>query len=522
ETYGEDPYLVSRMGVATVKGYEGDLGSENVLSCTKHLVAGSQSVNGANKAPSDISERTLREVFFPPFEACAKAGSRTYMVAHNEINGVPCHTNKWLMQDVLRGEWGWDGIMVSDWMDIERVFLIHSTADSYKEAFRQAIDAGIDVHMHGIRWQELVCELVREGSISEKRIDQSVRRVLECKFRLGLFEQPYADPEKTMETRLCPEHRATALEAARESIVLMKNNGFLPLDPNVARRVLVTGINADEQGILGDWAAPMADDDVVTILEGLRAAAPKTEFVHIDQGWNPFEMTEAKVEEAARTARGVDLSIVVVSEATMRFRPQRTNGENADRSDNLPFGLQCRLLEKVAQAGKPVILVYTSGRPLSIPWTKQSDSVPAIINAWEPGMYGGQAVAEVIYGIINPSGKLPVTIAESTAQVLNVYNHKPSHFFNKYTGSAWEPYYPFGYGLSYTTFRYDNLKLSSETISAKDNLKVSVDITNTGDRDGVEIAQLYIRDCYSQVSRPVKELKGFRRCALTPGQTATV
>ena len=248
ETFGEDPYLVSLMGAETVRGYQGDLSSDDVLACIKHFVGGSQPINGTNGSPTDLSERTIREVFFLPFEKGVEAGAMSLMTAHNELNGIPCHSNEWLMEDVLRGEWGFKGFVVSDWMDIEHIYDLHATAENLKEAFYQSIMAGMDMHMHGVYWNEYVCELVREGRIPESRIDMSVRRILEMKFRLGLFEQPYADEETTMDVRLCEEHRQTALEAARKSIVLLKNDGLLPLNPQKYRRVLVTGIN-DPRGL---------------------------------------------------------------------------------------------------------------------------------------------------------------------------------------------------------------------------------------------------------------------------------
>ena len=344
ETYGEDPYLVSLLGVQTVKGYQGDLnGTDDVLACIKHFVGGSEPINGTNGSPADLSERTLREVFFPPFEAGVKAGALSLMTAHNELNGVPCHSNEWLMTDVLRKEWNFPGFIVSDWMDIEHIHDLHATAENLKEAFYQSIMAGMDMHMHGLHWNEMVVELVKEGRIPESRIDESVRRILDVKFRLGLFEHPYADEDPTNNVRLCAEHRATALEAARNGIVLLKNENLLPLDASKYKRVMVTGINADDHNILGDWSAPGDPDDVITILEGLKMVAPDTKFDFVDH-----------------TA---DLNIVVAGEYMMRFRwTDRTDGEDTDRSDINLVGLQNELIEKVAASGKPTILVLGRGR----------------------------------------------------------------------------------------------------------------------------------------------------------------
>ena len=521
ETFGEDPYLVSLMGEETVKGYQGDLSSDDVLACIKHFAGGSQPINGTNGSPTDLSERTIREVFFPPFEKGVEAGAMSLMTAHNELNGIPCHSNEWLMEDVLRGEWDFKGFVVSDWMDIEHIHDLHATAENLKEAFFQSIMAGMDMHMHGVYWNEYVCELVREGRIPESRIDESVRRILEMKFRLGLFEQPYADEKTTMDVRLCETHRKTALEAARKSIVLLKNDGLLPLSPEKYRRVLVTGINADDHNILGDWSADQKPENVVTVLEGLKMIAPQTDFVFVDQGWDPRNMSRQAVDRAASLARTCDLNIVVAGEYMYRGRwTERTSGEDTDRSDIDLVGLQNELIRKVAASGKPTILVLVSGRPLGTEWA--AEHLPALINAWEPGMYGGQAIAEIMYGKVNPSAKLAVTIPRSVGQTQMIYNHKPSQYFHPYAVTPSTPLYPFGYGLSYNTYEYSDLTIDKEEMTAEQTLKVSVKVKNTGKMAGDEIVQLYIRDCFSQVTRPVKELKDFARIPLAPGEEKTV
>ncbi len=521
ETFGEDPYLVSQMGIQTVKGYQGDLNSENdVFSCIKHFVAGSEPINGTNGSPADLSERTLREVFFPPFKAGVDAGAMSLMMSHNELNGIPCHSNEWLTTDVLRKEWGFKGFIVSDWMDIEHLYDLHATAENLKEAFYQSIMAGMDMHMHGIHWNELVLELVKEGRIPESRIDESVRKILTIKFRLGLFEHPFADEKTTMKVRLSPEHRQTALEAARNSIVLLKNDGLLPLAEKY-KNVLVTGINANDMNILGDWSAVQKDENVITVLEGLKMVSPNTHFEFVDQGWDPRNMSPEKVNEAAEKAKSADLNIVVAGEYMMRFRwTERTGGEDTDRSDIDLVGLQNELIEKVAASGKPTILILITGRPLGV--EKAVEKVNALVQAWEPGMYGGQAIAEILYGKINPSAKLPITIPRSVGQIQMIYNHKPSQYFHPYVVTSSEPLYPFGYGLSYTNYKYDNLQLSDKEISKGENLEVSVDVTNTGKMDGTEIVQLYLRDKFSSVTRPVKELKDFSRVTLKAGETKTV
>ena len=523
ETFGEDTYLVGQMGLALTKGLQGDMqGGDDVLACIKHCIADSQPINGANHAPSDISERTLHEIFLPPYELNIREGQAgSLMTAHNEINGVPCHKSKWLMEDKMRKEYGFTGFVVSDWMDIERIHTLHKAAPSRKEAYYQSIMAGMDMHMHGLHWNEEVAELVREGRIPMSRIDESVRRILTAKFRLGLFENPYCDIEEGKKVRMCEEHRATALEAARNSIVLLKNDGILPLDVKKYKRVLVTGINADDENIMGDWSAPQKPENVTTILEGLRQVAPSTDFVFVDQGKSPKLMKQENVDKAARLARTTDLNIVVAGETSLRARRKvKTCGENQDRAEIHLFGLQQELVKKIAASGKPTILVIVAGRPQAVVWEKEN--LPAIVCAWEPGLVGGQAVAEILYGKVNPTGKLAITIPRTAGQVQMYYNHKPSHYRYKLQDIPNEPLFPFGHGLSYTTYEYSDLKLSKSEISDKENIDVTVTIKNTGARDGVEIAQLYIRDCYSDVTRPVKELKGFERVALKAGESKEV
>ena len=523
ETFGEDPYLVTLMGEATTRGYQGNLDTPNdVLACVKHFVGGSYSINGTNGAPCDVSERTLREVFFPPFEASVKSGGATVMMSHNELNGVPCHTNSWLMEDVLRKEWGFKGFVVSDWMDIEHCVDQHFTAKDNKEAFMQSILAGMDMHMHGPEWQTAVVDLVKEGKISEERINQSVRRILRTKFQLGLFEHPYVTKKERDRVINNPEHKATALEATRNSIVLLKNaDQLLPLDAKRYRKVLVTGINADDQNIMGDWSELQPDDKVLTVLKGLRMVSPETQFEFVDQGWDPRNMSPEKVDEAVAKAKECDLNIVCCGEYMMRFRwNDRTSGEDTDR-DNLDLvGLQNELIQRINETGKPTVLVIISGRPLSVNYA--AEHVPAIINAWEPGQYGGQAIAEIIYGKVNPSAKLAMTMPRSAGQLSTWYNHKASAFFHPVVCGKSTPLYPFGFGLSYTTFEYSNLRLSASEMGKTGTLKATVTVKNTGKCEGVEIVEMYINDCVSSAARPVKELKGFERVALKAGESQDV
>lgn len=523
ETFGEDPYLVSLLGAASVRGYQGDgFGSaENVLACAKHFIGGSQPINGTNGSPTDISERTLREVFFPPFKATVDAGVYSFMTAHNELNGIPCHANPWLMEDILRKEWGFKGFVVSDWMDIEHIHDLHHTAVDNKDAFYQSVDAGMDMHMHGPEFYEKVIELVREGKLTEERINESCRKILYAKFQLGLFEKPFTDEKDYKGVLFNEKHKTTALEAARKSIVLLTNDGILPLDGTKYKNVFVTGMNADNQTILGDWALTQPDENVTTILEGLKSVSPATEFSFLDMGWNIRKMDKDKVKQAADMAGKADLAIVAIGEYSLRVNwYDKTCGEDCDRSDINLAGLQQELVESIIETGVPTIVVLVNGRQLGVEWI--ADHANALVEAWEPGSLGGQAVAEILYGKVNPSGKLPVTIPRHVGQIQMIYNHKPSMYFHPYAIGESTPLFRFGYGLNYTKYEYSDLTLSSPEMARNGEVNVSVRVTNSGGMDGEEIVQLYIRDLYSSATRPVKELKDFKRVPLRAGETKTV
>ena len=523
ETFGEDPLLVSRMGVATVKGLQGEQAdkSEHVLACAKHLVGGGQSVNGRNCAPFDASERMLNEIFFPPFKACVDAGVYTLMAAHNELNGIPCHGNKYLLTELLRNKWHFNGFVVSDWMDVERMHSQHCTAETMEEASVMSVDAGIDMHMHGPGFMDHIIKAVKDGRISEERIHNAVRKILKAKFELGLFENPYYDEEKSKAVLFNPTHQETALELARKSIVLLTNNGTLPLDENRYKNVLVVGPNADSHAILGDWGLPQPDENMTTVLEGLRQISPSTSFHYFDVGWKIRKMEPEKVKEAGLLARKMDAAIVVVGENSMREEwMEKTCGENMDRSDiNLP-GLQEELVEEVYKAGIPVIVVLVNGRQLGVEWI--ADHVSALVEAWEPGSLGGQAVAEVLYGKVNPSGKLPVTVPRHVGQIQCVYNQKSANTWFPYALGNSDPLFCFGYGLSYTQFKYEALSINRTTMQPADTARLSINVTNAGNMDGDEVVQLYIRDDYSSATRPLKELKDFKRIHLKKGETQTV
>lgn len=524
ETFGEDPYLVTRMGVATIKGFQGKdcQGTEVALACAKHLIAGSEPSNGTNAAPMDVSERTLREVYLPPYKAAVEeANVFTLMAAHNELNGIPCHADQWMMTDIMRGEYGFNGFIVSDWMDVDRIYDLHYAALTLKDAFYETIDAGLDMRMHGPDFLEKVVELVKEGKLLEAQIDRACSKILEAKFRLGLFENPFVSLEKTTQTLYNKKHLQSALEMAEESIVLLKNeNNLLPLDFSDYKNILVTGPNANNHTILGDWTLQQPDANVVTILDGIREIAGSAKVNYYDYGDDVRQNSMDKVNEAAAIAKKSDLAIVVVGENPLRYQKSKTCGENIDRMGLELLGTQNQLVQKIHETGVPTIVVLVGGRPLSVNWIAQN--VQALVQAWEPGSLGGRALANILTGKVNPSAKLPISIPRHSGQIQMIYNHKPSQYFHKYIDGPSTPLYPFGFGLSYTRFDYSGLKLSHAKISVLDSFTASIELTNVGNREGTEVVQLYIRDVYSSATRPVKELKDFTRVTLKSGEKKTV
>ena len=524
ETFGEDPFLVGRMGAAAVRGLQGRDGPDanHVLACVKHAIAGSVPVNGLNGAPTDISERTIRSVFLPPYLEAFKAGAGSLMTAHHELNGVPCHANRWLVEDLLRREGGFNGFVVSDWMDIEGLVTMHHTAADQKEAIYQAVMGGVDMHMHGPGFFEPLLYMVYDWRIPEARIDDSVRRILRAKFKLGLFDQPQTPPERAAEVTFCAAHQHTALEAARKGIVLLKNEqSLLPLDAKRFKHILVTGPLADTQATLGDWVLPQPEQNIVTVLKGMKQIAPQgCEVSYYDCGSKARATKPEAIEEAAKQAAAADLTVLVVGENSIRSdNADKTSGEEVDRSDiDLP-GNQLALVQAVLASGKPVVVVLVNSRPIGSEWTM--DHVPAVVEAWEPGCKGGQAVAEILFGLVNPSGKLPITIPRSVGQIQTVYNYLPSQYSRKYALGQTGPLFWFGHGLSYTTFKYENLRLPAK-VSPGENVTVTVDVTNTGQRAGDEVVLAYVHDVVSSTTTPVKSLQAFKRISLAPGEKHTV
>ena len=523
ETFGEDPFLVAKMGVATVEGLQQTdfKGYDKVIANAKHFVGGGDSINGLNIAPLDVSERTLRQDYFPPFKEVIDAGVFTIMEAHNEVNGVPSHGNKFLLNDVLRGEWDFPGFVVSDWLDVDRLKTLHKVVPTHKDAVHLTVDSGMDMNMHGPQFAGPIIELVNEGRLTEERIDASVKPILLAKFRLGLFDNPYVDETLRDRVNFNIEHQQTSLAMARESIVLLKNdNNVLPLK-NV-KNVFVTGPNADAHTILGDWSLPQPEDKVTTVLEGLQQVSAKSiKLDYLDVGKQVKVLTDEQIGEAAERAKSADVSIVVVGENPLRFDNEgKTSGENVARANLDLYGKQLELIKAIHAAGKPVIVVLINGRPVSEPWLV--DNVDAIVEAWEPGSFGGQAVAEILYGKVNPSAKMPISVPYSAGHIQSIYNHKPSTYFKRYVDSPTKNLYEFGFGLSYSTFTYSDLSIDKSSISKDGSATVTVKVTNTSNVAGDEVVQLYINDNYSQVTRPVKELKGFERVSLAAKETKQV
>lgn len=521
ETFGEDTCLVSNMGVAAVEGLQGKLmGGEGVLSTTKHYIAGGEPNAGLNGAPMDLSERKLREVYLPPFEAAVKAGTWTVMPAHNEVNGVPCHAQKHLIEGVLRGELGFHGFTVSDWMDIEYLFSRHHVATSMDDAFAKAVEAGLDMHMQGPLFFEGIVKAVQSGRIPEERIDRGVRRILESKFRLGLFEKDLVDLAAAEKTSGNPVHMRTSLEAARRSVVMLKNDGILPLSHGQYKKICVIGPNAANHTLLGDWALKQPDEKVCNVFRGIQTVAGDCELVLDDCGGSIVNMNGKHIDAAAAKAAQSDLNIVVVGENSLRYAPGKTCGENNDR-DNISLpGRQVELIDAVQAAGKPVIVVLINGRPLDLCKIQQQAS--AILEAWEPGSQGGLAIAEILWGQVNPSGKLPVTFPRNAGQIPTIYNYRPSQYSRRYAMGPTGALYQFGYGLSYTEFSFDNVRLDKKEISPGESAELKVTVANSGGCDGEEVVQVYVTDEYSSVTLPVKQLKHFKRISLKKGESREV
>ncbi len=531
ETFGEDPFLVGEMGAAMIRGFQGNDFSEkfNVIACAKHMIAGAEPLNGLNISPMDVSKRTLYEVHLPPYKKAIDAGVYTIMAAHNELNGIPCHMHKELMTDVLRNQWGFGGFYVSDWYDVKRIWEYHRIAKNYKEASFLSVDAGMDMNMHGPKFFDHVVALVNEGQLSIDRVNEACAKILYAKFQLGLFEQRMVDKNQIEEHVFIESHKNKSLEISDKSITLLKNKNLLPFKKTDApKRILVTGPNANNSTTLGDWHFEQPAENVITILEGLeKISKPHNYDVDFfDSGQKIREIQASKIEEAAQRSKEYDYVVVVVGDNSLRYdweggrSRDKTAGENKARADIKLPGKQIDLIQSISQQNPNVVVVYVSGKPVGEPWIQ--DHIPAIVHAWEPGSMGGLSLAKILFGELSPSGKLPLTVPRSVGQLQMVYNHKPSNYKHKYAFEKTAPLYPFGFGLSYTDFSISAPSLSNATLSSDQTEILSVTITNTGSVEAEEVVQLYVRDLFSSVTRPVKELKGYQRVSLQPGESKEV
>jgi beta-glucosidase len=523
EGSGEDPFLGSAMAAARVKGFQGsDLSAQDsVVACAKHYVAYGAAEAGRDYNTVDISEKTLREVYLPPFHAAVEAGVGTFMSAFNDLNGISASANKFTLTTILKGEWKFNGFVISDWGSI-RELMNHGIAASPAEAGEKAVNAGVDMDMVGQVYPEVLASLVRQGKVSQKTIDDAVRRILRIKFKLGLFEHALTDPAREAPVTLTKENLDVALDAARGSIVLLKNErGLLPLRKDI-KSVAVIGPLADDRVTpLGSWSGKGSSENVVSVLEGIKSkVAPGTQVFH-GKGCDVNGDATEEIAQAVELARKAEVAILVVGESA------DMSGEGASRAFLDIPGKQNDLLKAVHQAGVPVIMVLMNGRPLTIVWA--AENIPAIVEAWQLGVRMGDAVADVLFGDFNPGGKLPVSFPRTVGQVPIYYNHKNTgrpptedHFTSRYLDVPVTPLYPFGYGLSYTSFRYSNLQLSAKSIGLKQQLRVSAEVENVGKLSGDEVVELYIRDLVASMSRPVKELKGFQKISLAPGEKKRV
>lgn len=511
ETYGEDPYLASKFAVAFVEGLQ----SQKVAATPKHYVANFVGDGGRDSYPIHFSERLLREIYFPAFKAAVqKAGALSIMSAYNSLDGIPCTSNKWLLTDVLRNEWGFKGYVVSDYMAVTHLLTKHRVASNKAEAAKLALEAGMDFELPNTDCFENIIDLVKNGQLSQEVLDESVRRFLKVKFMLGLFDDPYVDPKRAAEMNDNSEHRELALEIARESIVLLKNeNKLLPLNKNDIKKIAVIGPNAAVPRMGGYSGYGV---EIVTPLEGIKRKVKNIAEVYYAQGCDLLNDSKDGFDEAVKIAQKSDVVLMFMGNSV-----PETEGEQRDRHNlNLP-GVQEELIKVVASTGTPVVVVLINGSAITmLNWI---DDVKAIIEAWYPGEEGGTAIADVIFGDYNPSGKLTITFPKHVGQLPLYYNHKPTGRVDDYCDlRGKQPLFEFGYGLSYTKFDYSNLALSSEKISPVENLRVSFDIENTGEYSGTEVAQLYIRKRFSKLTRPIKELKGFARVNLNVGEKKNV
>lgn len=541
ETYGEDPFLNSIMGTAMVKGFQGTaIGSgKNIISTLKHFTAYGVPEGGHNGGLVNTGVRELYQSYLPPFKAAVKAGALSIMTAYNSIDGVPCSSNAFLLDTILRKQWGFKGFTVSDLNSINGLMQVNHVAASYTDAAAQAMNAGLDNDLGGAVFAAPLMEAVKNGTVTMARVDEAVSRVLSQKFEMGLFENPYTDPKLARKEVRNSTAVSLARKVAQESVILLKNNqALLPLHKDI-KSIAVIGPNADNlYNQLGDYTAPQDAKNIVTVLEGIKAKLPSSVRINYVKGCGIRDTVNVDIEAAVRAAQQSDVAVLVLGGSSARdFKTEyistgaatvsqhntgeisdMESGEGYDRETLDLLGKQLDLLKAVVKTGKPVVLVFIGGRPLNLNWP--AENVPAIINSWYPGQEGGYAIADVLFGDYNPAGRLPVSVPRSVGQLPVYYNYKSSSKHDYLEGPA-SPLYNFGYGLSYSKFVYSDLLVD---VNEGNDLAVNitVNITNSSDRDGDEVVQLYVNDEVSSVATPVKQLKAFKRINIKAGQTKQV
>ena len=538
EGSGEDPFLGSQLAVARVRGFQGkDLAAvDTIAACAKHYAAYGFAEAGRDYNTVDISESTLRNVVLPPFKAAADAGAATFMNSFNEIGGIPATASVHLQREILKGEWGFKGFVVSDWGSIGEM-VPHGFSDDLSHAAQQAIAAGSDMDMESRAYVAHLAGLVKSGKVDVKLVNDAVRRVLRVKYALGLFDDPYrySDASRERAATMTPEHLAAARDMARKSIVLLKNDGLLPLDKTVRSIAVIGPLADDKDSPLGNWRGQGAANSAVSLLEGVKAAvSPATRVLYAEgaklvtgprnfSAPSVYNTTDRSgLPAAVEAARAADVVLLAIGEDAYQ------SGEGRSQADIGLKGLQDELVRAVVEANKRVVVVLMSGRPLTIGHV--ADAVPALLESWLLGSQSGHAIADVLFGDYSPSGRLPVSFPRHVGQEPLYYGHKntgrpgpeKSVTWSHFTDVANDPLYPFGYGLSYTSFAYSEPRLSAAEIGRDGSLQVAVTVTNGGTRAGVEVAQLYVRDLVGSVTRPVKELKGFQKVELKPGESRDV
>jgi beta-glucosidase len=527
EGAGEDPFLGSLIARAQVEGFQGDslFHEETIIACLKHFIAYGASEGGRDYNTVDISEGTLRNVYLPPFKAGLEAGAGSVMNAFNIYQGVPLAGNKTLLKDLLREELGFDGMIISDYGSIEEI-AIHGAARDNKEAAKMAVDATMDIEMVTTAYLQHLPALVEEGTVKEEQLNEAVRRILTYKFKIGIMDDPfrYVRPELESEYHFSAEHLQESRELAKKSIVLLKNNSVLPLQKDHGK-IAVIGPFGSSKDLLGPWQFSKYGDKTVTLMEGLSEKSSKKENLLFAEGCMADREIEGGLEEALRQAEAADTIILALGESS------GMSGEAASRMEIELPEVQKRLAEEVSKLGKPTVLVLTNGRPLVLEWFERH--MDAIVETWFLGSEAGHAIADVLFGEYNPAGKLTMSFPYKTGQVPVYYNHfntgRPltvknhqEKFISKYLDGPNHPLYPFGYGLSYTTFTYSEIELNQVTMRKEDAIQASVTVTNSGSMSGEEVVQLYLQDLYGNVVRPVKELKGFKKIHLNPGESEKV